>query len=540
MDIRQRLNAWERDLKHFRLKEPTDSELKEIEILESETLPVIIREELDYDIHNLNKLVDERKATLTESQEKVFDRVMQATNNDQTAYVFIDARGGTGKTYLLNAILAAVRGKQGGCVALAVGSTGIASNLLHLGRTLHSRFKIPLTITEDSVCNIQAQSHLAQLIRMSKLIVWDEAPMNHRYQLEALDRSLRDITGINRPFGGKSLVLSGDFRQCLPVIPHSNRAQIVGAALNRSYLWSIFEVMHLEENMRVQMSNDPDAKQFDEFTLKLGNGNIDTIAGTEYVEIPEEMCMEIQKRSADHPNAVKDSMQRLAEHVYPMLNINYKKNSWMNGRAILAPTNKDVDEINNLISDNFPGSPIILTSSDDLIDANDFQRYNIEYLNSLSPSGLPVHRLFIKQGMPLMLMRNLNPKMGLCNGTKLIFHNVHNIYLLECSIAGGEYDGRKVLIPRITLKPKEKEYPFDWCRRQFPVRVAFAMTVNKSQGQTLSNVGVWLNEPCFSHGQLYVCLSRVGSPKNIKLAISKKEGYKWNCTSNVVFKEVLI
>ena len=85
----------------------------------------------------------------------------------------------------------------------------------------------------------------------------------------------------------------------------------------------------------------------------------------------------------------------------------------MNGRAILAPTNKEVDEINNLISETFPGKPIILTSSDDLIDANDFQRYSIEYLNSLSPTGLPVHRLYIKTGMPLMLMRNLNPKIDI-------------------------------------------------------------------------------------------------------------------------------
>jgi hypothetical protein len=89
----------------------------------------------------------------------------------------------------------------------------------------------------------------------------------------------------------------------------------------------------------------------------------------------------------------------------------------MEGRAILAPTNKQVDQLNNLIADSFPGQPFVLTSSDELINPDDFQRYNYEYLNSLSPSGLPNHRLFIKPGMPLMLMRNLNPKMGLCNGT---------------------------------------------------------------------------------------------------------------------------
>ena len=84
-----------------------------------------------------------------------------------------------------------------------------------------------------------------------------------------------------------------------------------------------------------------------------------------------------------------------------------------------------------------------------------------------------------------MLMPNINPKMGLCNGTRLIFKKLHRNHLLECLIVGGEFANRKVLIPRITLKPKEKEFPFEWTRRQFPVRVAFAMTINKFQGQTL-------------------------------------------------------
>ena len=192
-----------------------------------------------------------------------------------------------------------------------------------------------------------------------------------------------------------------------------------------------------------------------------------------------------------------------------------------------------------MITDSVPQEPVILTSSDEVINPNDIHRYNTEYLNTLSPSGMPGHRLFLKEGMPLlMLMRNLNPKMGLCNGTKLIFHKIHNNYLLECTIAGGEFNTRTVLIPRIQLRPKEKEFPFEWSRRQFPVRVAFATTINKSQGQTLVNVGVWLSDPCFSHGQLYVAISRVGSPGSIKLAIRRTDQHPVNATSNVVYKEV--
>ena len=109
----------------------------------------------------------------TESQTEVFDMVMKSVDNQLPLCIFLYARGGTGKTFLLNAILASIRcqGPVGeGSVALAVGTTGIAANILLLGRTFHSRFKAPLTPTEDSVCNIDAQSKLADLIRIAKII----------------------------------------------------------------------------------------------------------------------------------------------------------------------------------------------------------------------------------------------------------------------------------------------------------------------------------------------------------------------------------
>jgi ATP-dependent DNA helicase PIF1 len=315
---------------------------------------------------------------------------------------------------------------------------------------------------------------------MAKVIVWDEAPMAHKFQMEAMDRTLRDITGSDIPFGGKVTVLSGDFRQCLAVIQYANRAEVVNAAINLSSLWATFKVLKLKENMRVLLSNEPNTHDFDEFTLQLGNGSIEAIEDTDLVEIPDDMLMEIEPNTPKNQEAEKKSMNNLADHVYPNLTTNFNRAGWMEGRAILAPTNKQVDHINNLITDSFPGNPIVLTSSDELINPDDFQRYNSEYLNSLCPSGLPVHRLFIKPGMPLMLMRNLNPKMGLCNGTRLIFQKVHKNHLLECKIVGGEHKDRTVLIPRITLQQKEREFPFDWSRRQFPVRVSFAMTINKS------------------------------------------------------------
>ena len=169
---------------------------------------------------------------------------MDAVRKNESLQLFISARGGCGKTYLLNGILDAVRSfEQGGCIALAMATTGIAAQLLHLGRTYHSRMKAPLHPTEESTLNITNQSQLAQLVCHAHLLLIDEVTMLHQFQLEALNRTLQDLMDKpNDPFGGKIIILAGDFRQCLPVVPGSNRAQIVKICINSSPLWPHFQV----------------------------------------------------------------------------------------------------------------------------------------------------------------------------------------------------------------------------------------------------------------------------------------------------------
>ena len=124
---------------------------------------------------------------------------------------------------------------------------------------------------------------------------------------------------------------------------------------------------------------------------------------------------------------------------------------WLNGRAILAPTNKEVDCLNNMMQDWLPGDGLKLSSSDTLENPQDAFRFNTEYLNTLRPNGFPQHILTLKPGMPLMLLRNINPRQGLCNGTRLIFDKSIDNKLLQCRIVGSQ---RIVLIPRITFIPK--------------------------------------------------------------------------------------
>ena len=533
LDLQLRLQSFEKDLSHFALPEPTKEELDRVETFTNNE-PVIIREEKDFDVEELENQAEEVRQKLTKAQEEVYETIMKAVKDEKQLLLFVDARAGCGKTFVSNLVLDAVRSLEtGGCVALAMATTGIAANLLHMGRTFHSRMKAPLTPTEESTLQINGQSGLAKLIRMAKLLMIDEATMLDRYQLEAMDRTLRDIMNKpDTPFGGKTLVLTGDFRQCLPVLPGASRARTVNASINQSILWKHFKVLKLLENIRVQVNGDPVLNEFDKWTLNIGNGT-----DGEQISLPEDITEIIDPNVAKENWREGQSMKTFCDGVFPDLNENIKNPSWLEGRAILTPTNKEVDAINDLMESRISGEGIKLKSADKVEDPSDSYRFNVEYLNKLQPNGFPGHILSLKPGMPLMLLRNINPKEGLCNGTRLIFREAVNNKLLRCTVTG---TGKEVLIPRITFRPKEGEFPFQWSRRQFPVRAAFAITINKSQGQTLKSIGVWLRNPVFSHGQLYVAVSRVGSPANLRIAIKSQKGEVQFLTNNVVYKEVLL
>ena len=187
--------------------------------------------------------------------------------------VFIQAAGGCGKTMLINAVLDEVRSmKQGGCVALATATTGKAALHLSKGRTFHSRFKAPLILSEDCRLRIPLGSELAKLIMMALIIVIDEATMLNNLLLQALDECLRDIMQTDQPFGGKVLVLCGDFRQTLPVIPGASRAGIIDKCLNQHPLWRHFTVMHLTKNMRVNAKSDPKLIEWSDWLQRIGDG----------------------------------------------------------------------------------------------------------------------------------------------------------------------------------------------------------------------------------------------------------------------------
>ncbi|XP_031112107.1 uncharacterized protein LOC116016083 [Ipomoea triloba] len=238
-----------------------------------------------------------------------------------------------------------------GEIVLNVTSSGISYLLLPSGQTAHSRFAIPISINEDSTCNIKQGSHLAELVVKTSLIIWDEAPMMHKHCFEALDRTMRDLLRFVNPysgsktFGSKTVVLGGDFHQILPVIPKGTRQDIVASTINSSYLWNNCKVLRLTKNLRLNsVEAEVDIRALEDFSNWIASIGDDKIGGLNdgYVEfeIPSHMLL----------TSTGDHIATIVKSTFPMfLNGNFDP-SYLQCRAILAPMLDVVNSVNEFMS----------------------------------------------------------------------------------------------------------------------------------------------------------------------------------------------
>ena len=340
-----------------------------------------------------------------------------------------------------------------------------------------------------------------------------------------------------------SLSLSGDWRQTLPVVPKGYKSDIIAVCMTKSSFWHAVNHLWLTVNMRVHNCDDGcsqvqwlQATAFTDWLISVGDGLLHD-PENETVVLPEDLLLPPGRKT----------IPRLIESVYKDLDVGRteaQQIQYLCNRAILAARNRDVDDLNSAILHRMTSDMHIFPSADSSVDPSGTGMpsntlFPSEFLNSINISGFPLHRLSLKIGCPIMLLRNLDPAAGLCNGTRLVVSQLSR-RVIEAVIMTGPHAGKRSFIPRIPLSSSDNSrLPFNLQRLQFPVRLAFAMSINKAQGQSIRHLGLYLIEEIFSHGQLYVALSRAENKADVSILLNDTNAGLHGMTRNVVYQDVL-
>ncbi|CAN0571068.1 unnamed protein product, partial [Ectocarpus sp. 12 AP-2014] len=239
-------------------------------------LPSVKHDSTEYDrlinafsVPEMIKLSQQVVPKLTREQKDVFDTMTNASITNKGGVFMIDAPAGTGKSFTECAIAAHLRAQAK--LVLCAASTGIAALILPGGLTAHSTFKLPFgdAAVEGSVCNVEAESERAHVLKNASLIIWDEIVMSGKYSPEALDLTLKDLLKNDRPFGGKCVLMSGDWCQVAPVLKFGTPSEIVEHAFLSSHLWQNVKRFRLTTSMR-----DKEDLPYAQTVLAIGEGAI--------------------------------------------------------------------------------------------------------------------------------------------------------------------------------------------------------------------------------------------------------------------------
>nr|GEW96301.1 DNA helicase [Tanacetum cinerariifolium] len=374
------LNGFGKSVKDFGLPLPPERLLKDLR-------NKLLMEERNYKRDLLIHDVVEFVPKLNHDQKEIYNLILNASKESRQELLFVYGHGWTGKTFLWKTIISSLRSQ--GKIVLAVASSGIASLLFPAGRTTHSRFKLPLNLTDESVCHAKKHRQLANLLIETDLIIWDEAPMNDRRCFEALDRTLRDL--MDAPeivFGGKTVIckLKENMRLLRPGLSNEERQR--------------FEI-------------------FAKWLLDVGNGETgepdeDNDEDSSWITVPQQYCL----------TPGEQGLLKLIDFIYDDATLKAPTASTLREKAIVYPKNNTTDTVNAKILSTVKSATKTYLSKDEAIpigrETSETELlYPMEYLNTLTFPGFPPHELQLKVGSLIMLLRNVNLPGGLCNSTRM-------------------------------------------------------------------------------------------------------------------------
>ncbi|GJY41898.1 DNA helicase [Tanacetum coccineum] len=316
---------------------------------------------------------------LNHDQKNIYDLIIGASSSKQQELLFIYEHGGTGRTFLWKTIISSLQSK--GKIVLVVASSGIASLLLPAGRTAHSRFKLPLELSDESFCHAKKKSRLGNLLVKTDLIIWDEPPINDKRCFETLDRTVRDLMDApNVLFRGKN-----------------------------------------DRIMRFSLTNE-ERKRSETFTKWLLDVGDDKIGEPEEEDQESSWITIIPEYSVDNDET---SLSKLINFIYDDTTLKTPTAGSLQEKAIVCPKNATADDVNAKILSNIKGqSKIYLSNNEEIPMGSETSEtellYPTEYLNTITFLGFPPYELELKVGSSIMLLRNVNLSRGLCNDTRMI------------------------------------------------------------------------------------------------------------------------
>lgn len=450
-------------------------------------------------------------ANLSESQNTVFQRIIASiprpSSSNENAFL-IKGAAGTGKTFLLNQIIRHCENQDIKAIALAY--TGIASCILLKGKTVHSQFRIPWS-RQQITCGIDSTHPMYGYIKEASVIAWDQASFCSRSIIEEVNRYLQIMMNSQRPFGGKVVIMCADFRECSPIAKVSQTEPPESHSLLFSALYNQMQHFTLHENLRFTYPTDY------RWCLDIGSGAINE------VYVPNE-CRVFN---------LDTLISSIYGHDYGSIPVDDTM-----GRSILAVSARGANDLNRECLNRLFQTKYRCESINYFKKIDEEQRsrfYIMDNVMANLPKYFPPNVLFVSENCPIMLRQAYR---GLAPGTRLIVRSVA-VNKIIAEIGVGRRRGRLINIYRTLTRRVFASGNVQFIRRQFPVSLAFALTINKAQGLEFKRLGVHFDSQVFSHGQMYVAFSRVSDIKlNIKVLITEPNDAPYDSMPNVVNRSI--
>ena len=547
--IQRQLEEANYSMTHFGLPEPAPGDQTETERMNEDLVPPV----LDPQTGDPLTLSDgERLARANgmyerlNAQQRAFidlvferDQELRHTRNRVTNTILLEGAAGTGKTHTLNVLIELCHAR--GIPIRACASTGKAATHLLGACTAHSLFGIPVVDSAAAnsdirFSNITANSYKGRLLKQVPIIIIDEVGMLHVDDIYCINMLLKDLHSTGVRFGRVLMIFTGDAKQIMPIVP---RVDPLGEEQAKASFFfsadcSVSTRVCLTENMRVRASAEQ--AHFLAWQQHIGMDQYP------HVEFPDE-------RRARHSRFIR----------VPSRFVRFDEDAFIRGmysrevlegdpmqlasRVLLAPVNTIVDRINKRVTAMMPADrPSREYLSVNTADAHDVYDptsvvFAADNLQSITNANMPVHALTLRVGMPVMCMQNLDVANGICNGTTMIVERLgENVVWCRVNTRFGQR-----LQPFAPTRFAYDSNGFKFTRIQLPLRVAFAVTVNRAQGGTYDYVAYHSLHQIWAHGTLFVAVTRVTSPDGLTILCDPKltvpaglEDYVYGTTRNVV------